>query len=236
MWQCRRQEFDVILMDVQMPVMDGFQTTAAIRALPNSDGASATVPDVPIIAVTGYAMADDRAHCLEMGMDAFIAKPIDVGPMLATIERMARRFRERRGIRPSEQVKRIRVIGVAEDPARKSALADDDGDGEGCPVDLEASLTRMAGDRELLDEMVGLFREDAPALLARIEKSLESSQPNELERAAHSLKGLCANLESKRAAAAANALLEAARAGDLALARDLVPEMQRQIRRVLEWF
>ena len=228
-WQCRRNAFDVILMDVQMPVMDGFQTTAAIRALPDVDDASATSPDVPIIAVTGYAMADDRAHCLEMGMDAFVAKPIEVGRMLATVERLAGRFRERRGIPPIEPAERIPMAGVARDVTEPVAH----GEGNDQPVDLEVSLQRLGGDQELLNDMIALFREDAPELLERIERSLESTQLAEVERAAHSLKGLCANFEARQAVAAANAVRQAAKAGEVALAGERVPKLRREVGRIL---
>ena len=66
-----KERFDVILMDIQMPQMDGFQATASIR-----DSEKKTGRHVPIIAMTGYAMKSDRQRCLDHGMDAYICKPI----------------------------------------------------------------------------------------------------------------------------------------------------------------
>jgi signal transduction histidine kinase/CheY-like chemotaxis protein len=78
-----RQRFDLILMDVQMPEMDGFEATAAIR-----EREDWSANRTPIIALTAHAMSGDRERCLESGMDAYIQKPIDKAEMLSTIERL----------------------------------------------------------------------------------------------------------------------------------------------------
>jgi CheY-like chemotaxis protein len=79
-----RERFDVVLMDVQMPEMDGFETTRAIRKNERQTGAL-----VPIIAMTAHAMERDRQRCLEAGMDWYVAKPIDAGEFLAALARVA---------------------------------------------------------------------------------------------------------------------------------------------------
>ena len=78
-------EFDLVLMDCQMPDMDGFATTAAIRGLP------APACTVPVIAVTAHAISGDREHCLESGMDDYISKPIHLQELADVIDRWARR-------------------------------------------------------------------------------------------------------------------------------------------------
>jgi PAS domain S-box-containing protein len=80
-----RENFDLVLMDVQMPVMDGFQATAAIRSLADPEKAS-----VPIVAMTAHAMRGDRERCLAAGMDAYIAKPIETRKLVQLVETMAR--------------------------------------------------------------------------------------------------------------------------------------------------
>jgi CheY-like chemotaxis protein len=79
-----RERFDVVLMDVQMPEMDGFETTRAIRKNERQSGAH-----LPIIAMTAHAMEGDRQRCLEAGMDWYVAKPIDAGEFLAALARVA---------------------------------------------------------------------------------------------------------------------------------------------------
>jgi signal transduction histidine kinase/DNA-binding response OmpR family regulator len=82
-------DFDIVLMDVQMPEMTGFEATAAIRAKE-----ALGVPHMPIIAMTAHAMAGDRERCLEAGMDSYITKPINRQQLIAEVERMARRCQE----------------------------------------------------------------------------------------------------------------------------------------------
>jgi CheY-like chemotaxis protein len=81
-----QQSFDVVLMDVQMPVMDGFQATAAIRALGDARRAQ-----IPIIAMTAHAMQGDRERCLAAGMDGYIAKPIHSEMLIELVESLGRR-------------------------------------------------------------------------------------------------------------------------------------------------
>jgi CheY-like chemotaxis protein len=76
-----REAFDVILMDVQMPDMDGFQATAAIRAREKQSGTH-----IPIIAITGYAMKGDKQRCLDAGMDSYISKPLRSKELFEVVE------------------------------------------------------------------------------------------------------------------------------------------------------
>jgi CheY-like chemotaxis protein len=78
------QDFDIVLMDVQMPILDGFQTTRAIRKLNNRKKAK-----LPIIAMTAHALKEDAQRCLDSGMDAYLSKPIDVTELTSLVERMA---------------------------------------------------------------------------------------------------------------------------------------------------
>ena len=77
------ERFDVVLMDVQMPEMDGFEATAAVRARERVEGGH-----LPIVALTAYAMKGDRERCLEAGMDAYVAKPVNADELFATLERL----------------------------------------------------------------------------------------------------------------------------------------------------
>jgi PAS domain S-box-containing protein len=86
----RQADFDLILMDVMMPAMDGFQATAAIRALPDPSKSN-----LPIVALTAQAMKGDEQRCLQVGMDCYVSKPIDAKQLVALVERLPRQSRDR---------------------------------------------------------------------------------------------------------------------------------------------
>ena len=83
----KNTDFDVILMDVQMPEMDGLETTRKIRSLPGSE----KIRDIPIVALTAYAMAGDREKCMEAGMDFYLSKPVDVKTLATTLKNLKNR-------------------------------------------------------------------------------------------------------------------------------------------------
>jgi CheY-like chemotaxis protein len=88
-----RQDFDLVLMDVQMPEMDGFEATRAIRA-----GEQPRQTHIPIVALTAHAMKGDRERCLECGMDSYVEKPIRSEELLATIDRFLKSSARRPGL------------------------------------------------------------------------------------------------------------------------------------------
>ena len=135
-----REPFDLILMDVQMPEMDGFAATQAIRAKEKAKGGH-----VPIIALTAHAMKGDRERCLAAGMDAYVSKPIRAAELFEAIGRLL-----------SADVK-----GAKERP---------DPEGRpGAVLDLDTALGVVDGDRDLLREMAQWFLNQCPKLLGEIE-------------------------------------------------------------------
>ena len=200
--KCRRRRFDVILMDVQMPGMDGLEAAAAIRALAPPPNDSSTPPDVPIIAVTAYAIEGVKDLCLEAGMNAFVPKPVDAEEVLHLVELHARTHRKT--VFPSDDVRIHRPVS---EPTRRTGLVHQESPpvplvGEGI-LDLQATLKRLGEDEALLDSLIAMFVDDAPAMVERIETGLDDPDPSEPTRAAHSLKGLAANLSARIAVASA---------------------------------
>ncbi len=183
--------FDVVLMDVQMPVMDGLEATAAIRAAERLSGGH-----LPIIALTAHAMKGDREICLNAGMDGYLSKPINVAELMALTESLTRKVsRETAAIAPPTAP-----------PAPAPVVP---------ALDLKEVLERVGGDRALLVEIAQLFRDEAPRMMARIRRSIDGNDPLELEHAAHSLKGACSNLGAGPAANAALMLELRGRSGTL---------------------
>jgi two-component system sensor histidine kinase/response regulator len=195
--QAQAATFDVILMDVQMPEMDGLAATAAIR---QHEAASGTF--VPIIALTAHAMKGDRERCLAAGMNGYVSKPVRPAALLAAID-----------------------AAVSSGPplARSSVQAPTDLEGAsaaGMVLD-EAELTAViCGDAELLQELTGLYLQDSRRHLAEMKRAIESANLQSLERAAHTLQGSAASLRGKRTADVANRVEQLAREGNLVQARD----------------
>jgi CheY-like chemotaxis protein len=90
-----KENVDCVLMDVQMPVMDGFETTALIREKERNGGGH-----VPVIAMTAHAMAGDRERCLTAGMDDYVAKPLNTKELFSTVERVVTAARAERTCAP----------------------------------------------------------------------------------------------------------------------------------------
>jgi two-component system sensor histidine kinase/response regulator len=179
------QPFDVILMDVQMPGMDGYEATAAIRAAAGGPNVS-----TPIIAVTAHAHSGDRERCLAAGMNAFVSKPVRPATLLATIDSLFD------GGAASAAPRRRRV--ATPPPAA---------------IDLTALLAAFGDDRALLDETVAVFLTDAPAQLEALRRAVAAADAPAIARAAHALKGAVSLFSLGAPYAAARSLEAAARAG-----------------------
>ncbi len=188
--EAKKQPFDVVLMDVQMPIMDGYQATAAIRDLERSQPTP-----TPIIAMTAHTMRGDRERCLAAGMDAYIAKPIDVKQMLGLIESIA----EDRGD--------VKIARDTASPREEGQDAD--------VIDYEGAMQRLDGDQELFREFVGFYDEDSKTLGGQIEQAIREGDAERLHRAAHSLKGLAANLGATRVVEAARVLEQTGKSNSL---------------------
>ena len=180
-----RARFDIILMDVQMPEMDGFETTAAIRAAENPEG-----EHVPIVAMTAHAMKGDRERCLCAGMDAYVSKPLNVTELFQAIDTLVAKYPVDR-TRPGPG-------GVSEEADEGAEI-----DPRAAVFDRREALDRLDGDLEIVQEVVRIFLDELPAMLAAIADSVSARDPLKLERAAHSLKGSAGSLAARRAFAAA---------------------------------
>jgi two-component system sensor histidine kinase/response regulator len=179
------QSFDIILMDVQMPAMDGFEATARIRQKEEGTGLH-----TPIIAMTAHAMKGDRERCLAAGMDGYLAKPIRAKDLYATVEAIVAGTRG-----PQSQ-----VCGTAQDQET---------------IDWDQVLEQTGGSLETLRELVALFAVECPKLMRRMRDAITNNAPSELQQAAHTLKGSLQIFGVTRPAAAAFRLETLGRDGDL---------------------
>ncbi|MFA8019235.1 response regulator [Bremerella cremea] len=205
----KKQRFDVVLMDVQMPILDGFQATSVIRALER--GSNTTTP---IIAMTAHAMRGDREKCLEAGMDAYVAKPLDVKQLLGLVESVAEDHQPATSESPDNGAS-AKAMGEPSTPV----------------VDYAGAMTRLGNDAELFGEFITYYDEDSKQLIEEIANAIQTRATGDLHRAAHNLKGLASNLGAQRVVNAAYRLERLGKNGELSQApvalEDLRTEMAR---------
>ncbi len=166
------QPFDVILMDLQMPVMDGIQATKAIRILEKKKSLSPT----PIIAMTGKALAEDKAEYLACGMDDFISKPINRTELLQVLSKFISTSSEPEPVIPAPE---------ADDSNLPATLAG---------FDIQDGLTRMEGNSELLRELLVLFREEYKDSGDTLEELVNRGDLAAAEKIAHILCSAAGNI------------------------------------------
>jgi CheY-like chemotaxis protein/HPt (histidine-containing phosphotransfer) domain-containing protein len=181
------EAFDAILMDVQMPVLDGFEATRQLREREYGSGRS-----TPIIAMTANAAEGDREKCLASGMDGYIAKPIRSALLWAELRRLL-----------ADQTTASGAVEHREPSATPEA-------GDGASFDAAELLVRNDGNLEFLREMTEILAEDSARLLTEIQTAISTRDFQQAARGAHTLKGMVGNFCAEPALAAANVLESAA--------------------------
>ena len=200
-----RETVDLVLMDVQMPEMDGLEATAAIREKEKKTG-----HHLPIIALTAHAMKGDREKCLAAGTDDYLTKPIRTADLFAVVERL----------------RNAKTNTTSEAPAITKAPATNG-------FDSDAALRHVEGDRDLLDEIIRIFADQCPKTLYEIQNAIRAADLPALERAAHSLKGSASNLCATGVTQAAAELEESARSGDSSRSREQFEALEREVEKLL---
>ncbi|MDI3326472.1 PAS domain-containing protein [Pontibacterium granulatum] len=229
-----RENFDLVLMDVQMPEMDGFQATQRIREM-EADSAS----HLPIIAMTANAMKGDREQCLNAGMDDYIPKPIRSQQFYDTIEQVVKAAASEASqpATGATQVASLQKTSVEE--ARSKGIESKETQAkekvvETVPAPLEVfdpdgALEQVAGDMGVLEDLVTLFYDECPKLMTEIQTTLAAGDAVALRRAAHTLKGSAAVFAAKRTVNTALQLELIARDGKLESASDILETLEADV-------
>ena len=184
---CENTHFDVILMDVQMPEMGGFEATAILREREAPRGRH-----TPVIAMTAHAMPGDRERCLAAGMDDYVAKPVQPTALATALAAVTR---SRPPMPP--------IHTAAPHAARPLAV-----------FDRDALLANLGGDETLMQELAELYLKDEGELRRQLDAARQSGDVQAIHAAVHALKGAIANFSADSAMAAATDLEACCREGD----------------------
>ncbi len=222
----RSGAYDLILMDVQMPEMGGFEATAAIRALEAGTGNR-----IPIIAMTAHAMSGDRERCLDAGMDDYITKPIDAETLCKTLEHWTGQILvSRRNARPAADP--IVVPEAAAPPPASVAADRHAANGNGIPADLSRLRQLSDGDHAVLERLVNLFLDDAEQHRKLLQDAVKIGDPKKVESEAHRIKGGASQVGAEALRGLAAELEGMGRTSELGRADDVLAQFQIEYERV----
>ncbi len=228
--------YDVILMDVQMPEMDGFQATSRIRALEQVQGGH-----VPIVAMTAHAMKGDREECLLAGMDDYVTKPIRWPELRRVLDHVV-----------SQAAGEVAPPARAAESSRTDAASQDRHDAQqvvspspsmrastpsmqpqSWALDWNEALRAVNDDQELLRQILAELLMEWPKLLAELNRAATADDAVSLRRAAHTLRGSLRFFGPTEAANLAEQIETLARSGKLVAAVDRIPSFETHVERVL---
>jgi CheY-like chemotaxis protein len=206
-----REYFDLVIMDVQMPEMDGLQATNAIREKEKMTGGH-----IPIIAMTAHVMKGDRERCLEAGMDSYVSKPINRAELFASIAALTPLHDT------SAEDSKAELTSGNEHSQLDRAVS----------FDRSAALSGLHGNVELLKEISAMFLAQYNQHLTVIREAIGKGDGVALQRAAHTLKGAVGNFSARSVQEAAYKLELIGRSGRLVQAEDAFNILQAEIMRL----
>ena len=205
--KAREDFFSLILMDLQMPEMDGFKAMEQIRVIP-------AYRNTPIIAMTAHAMSGDKEKCLEKGMDDYLAKPIDIEIFFTTVTKWLNKSKDIR----KPEIKGKHTNQQTIDLIRH--IPD---------IDHEQAIKRFKGDYELIKNLLTHFVESKANVVREIKSHLDNNEISSAQELIHNLKGIAGNISAVAIENNTIALEQALENNEQALADDLLMDIQSQI-------
>jgi two-component system, sensor histidine kinase and response regulator len=200
------EAFDLVLMDVQMPLMDGLEATREIRNRERRTGGH-----LPIIAMTAHAMKGDRERCLEAGMDGYVSKPIRKRELLDEMSRY------------------VPAAAATRTLAASGSLQD----GSGPSIDWDRALKTVDGDADLLRDVIQDTLSEAPELLRQLDAALAAGNAEDARRLGHTLKGAGRLFHFDALLDSAGAVETNADAGELSAAASAIPQLKDAVERLI---
>jgi CheY-like chemotaxis protein/HPt (histidine-containing phosphotransfer) domain-containing protein len=216
-----RETFDVILMDVQMPELDGFEATRQIRQREKAGGTR-----IPIVAMTAHALKGDKERCLEAGMDDYVAKPIQAKALFEVLGRLV----------PAEETPPPAPAAPAPPPAPAPAVAPAAQAAPAVngppPLDPAKALARVEGNHELLTDLILMFNDDCPKLLTELKSAASAGNAKVVERAAHTIKGMVSIFHAQPTYDASWRIEKMGKDGNLAQVDEAIAVLETEVARL----
>ena len=241
--------YDLVLMDVQMPEMDGIEATKRIRNYklttrnekasvegvvysPLITHRSLLSPSIPIIAMTAHAMKGDRERFLEAGMNDYITKPVSPQALAGVLDLWLPKSNDEKKMVDEEKIivandEQIMVVNDECEMMKKSETEKDEAQSS-LIFDREGMLTRLMDDEDLAKMVIKGFLEDIPRQILALKGYIEAGDIPNAERQAHTIKGASANVGGERLRAVAFEMEKAAKAGELRATGGYIPELEAQ--------
>jgi signal transduction histidine kinase/CheY-like chemotaxis protein/HPt (histidine-containing phosphotransfer) domain-containing protein len=229
--------YDVVLMDCQMPEMDGFEATQLIRERERQAISAGGTPQLPIIALTANAIEGDRLRCIEAGMNGYVTKPVDLHRLVAAIKSVLSN-RQNGGRLDPRSAKSSRAAAEEASPATdagKDLAVAPAPFCESSPINTEALLHRCQGKAALAERLLVSFRQQLDGQISMFRQGLEQRDLNALARLAHTLKGTAANMSADDVRQTAAKLEHMETQADLDAAASTVEQLADQIRACLDF-
>jgi signal transduction histidine kinase/DNA-binding response OmpR family regulator len=221
-----RQDYDAILMDCQMPELDGFEATRAIRDAEKAAGGSR---HRTIIALTANAIKGDRELCLAAGMDGYVTKPIDPVELMRTIRSF---LSARRAIEVQEQSAAAGFAAILNNDGKESAAPAADA---APPVDLDSLQRRCMGNRKLAAKALSKFDSSMTLEMSALVESVRRGDAKSVAASAHKIKGAAANVSAGSVRQIVAELEQLAKSDELAQTESCLEQLDREVIRFREY-
>jgi len=215
-------DFDLVLMDCQMPEMDGFTATREIRAREAGSG----IPQrIPVIALTANAMSGDRERCMDAGMDDYLSKPLSLSELAEVLSKWL--TQETSAVRRPEAVAERPEVA---DRQEQSDSADDASAEMGSSINRQAldNIRSLQGGDAILARIIDIYLEESPLILSEMHQAVSLADPDAMYKAAHKFKSSSANLGADRLAKLCKELETQGRAGSTDGAGRLLGEISSE--------
>jgi CheY-like chemotaxis protein/HPt (histidine-containing phosphotransfer) domain-containing protein len=225
---CKRKHYDLILMDIQMPVMDGFKATEKIRShekeLANSNSQSATRS--VIIAMTAHAQKKYREKCLESGMDDYISKPLRRRELLAIVDKWVNKIAESPLSLGTEEAGTQKLQPEKTENRQYQKIV---------PIDFNRAIEEFEGDREYLMKVFEGFLKNVSNQIKTICQALSDGNAEVVWKEAHSIKGGAANLTADNLSKIASELENIGKSGDLKEGNDILEKLEKEYQCLVDY-